>query len=103
LLRIVCAERRRFEDGVQQVESHARNEIGGAALRMIDQLAEAGELKVDKAAWAAGQLLGMIEHATLLYGLVNGDGVKARRTLDAICEDAVTTFLARYGVREKGG
>lgn len=103
VVRMVCAERRRFEDGGMQVEERARNDIGKAALRIIEELAEAGELKVEKPAWAAGQLLGMIEHSTLLLGLVNGDGAKAQRPLDAICEDAVTTFLARYGVRETAG
>jgi AcrR family transcriptional regulator len=103
VVRMVCAERRRFEDGGLQVEQRARNDIGGGAITLIGELVEAGELKVDKPAWAAGQLLGMIEHATLLLGLVNGDGAKAQRSLDAICEDAVTTFLARYAVRETAG
>ena len=103
VLRMVCAERRRFEDGGMQVEERARDDIGQAALRIIQELAEAGELTVEKPAWAAGQLLGMIEHSTLLLGLVKGDGAQARRPLDAICEDAVTTFLARYGVRETAG
>jgi len=103
VVRMVCAERRRFEDGGMQVEQRARADIGGAAIQLIDELVEAGELKVEKPAWAAGQLLGMVEHATLLFGLVNGDGAKAQRSLDAICEDAVTTFLARYAVRETAG
>jgi AcrR family transcriptional regulator len=103
VVRMVCAERRRFEDGGMEVERRARNDIGGAAIHLIGELVEAGELKVEKPAWAAGQLLGMIEHATLLLGLVNGDGAKAQRSLDAICEDAVTTFLARYSVRETAG
>jgi AcrR family transcriptional regulator len=98
VVRMVCAERRRFEDGGMQVEQRARDDIGGAAIQLIGELVEAGELKVEKPAWAAGQLLGMVEHATLLFGLVNGDAAKAHRSLDAICEDAVTTFLARYQV-----
>jgi AcrR family transcriptional regulator len=103
VLRMACAERRRFEDGGLQVEERSRAEIGGVAIRMIEQLAESGHLKVAKPSWAAGQLLGMIEHATLLYGLVKGDGAKARRPLDDICEDAVMTFMARYGVKETAG
>ena len=103
VLRMACAERRRFEDGGLQVEARSRAEIGGVAIRMIEQLSEGGHLNVAKPSWAAGQLLGMIEHSTLLYGLVNGDGAKARRPLDNICEDAVTTFMARYGVRETAG
>ena len=70
---------------------------------MISELAGRGELQVERPSWAASQLLGLIEHPTLLYGLVNGDGACARRTTDAIAEEAVTTFLARYGVRERAG
>lgn len=103
LLRIIVAERRRLEDSAQQVEARTRQEIGGAAIRMITQLVEAGQLKVEKPAWAASQLLGMIEHSTLVFGLVNGDATRAERPIDAICQDAVTTFLARYGVRETAG
>lgn len=103
VLRMACAERRRFEDGGMKVEERSRHEIGGAAVRIVQQLAETGQLSVEKASWAAGQLLGMIEHSTLLYGLVNGDAAQAQRPLDDICEDAVTTFLARYGVRETAG
>jgi len=103
VLRMACAERRRFEDSGMQVEDRSRREIGGAAISIISQLAETGQLMVEKPAWAAGQLLGMIEHSTLLYGLVNGDGAHTQRSLDDICEDAVTTFLARYGVRETAG
>lgn len=103
VLRMACGERRRFEDSGMQVEDRSRREIGGAAVRIIEQLAETGQLKVEKPSWAAGQLLGMIEHSTLLFGLVNGDGAQTQRPLDEICEDAVATFLARYGVRETAG
>jgi hypothetical protein len=38
----------------------------------------------------------MLEHVTLIFGLVAGDEAVPRRPLEDICADAVETFLARY-------
>jgi len=103
VMRMVCAERRRFGAHAHTVEARTHDEIGGAAMRLIADIAAKGEISVDRPAWAASQLLGMIEHSTLIYGLVRGDEVQPERSLGAICEDAVTTFLARYGVRGTAG
>jgi len=97
VLRMVCAERRRFTEAGTAVETRVRDEIGGVAIALISQLAEEGALRVEKPAWAASHLLGMIEHATLLYGLMRGDEAQPERPADTICEDAVITFMARYG------
>lgn len=103
VLRMVAAERHRFSDSAETVQVRTRNEIGGALIRMIRQLAERGELQVDRPSWAASQLLGLIEHPTLMHALVNGDHTELERPNDAVAEEAVTTFLARYGVRERAG
>ncbi len=100
IFRVVAAERRRFGETADRVEEHCRRDLGGTAIAIISDLVEAGALKVEKPSWAAGQLLGMIEHATLTYGLVAGD-ITPRRPLPAMCDDAVSTFLARYGVTGK--
>jgi hypothetical protein len=94
---MMMAERRRFEALSDLVLSNAREELGGAAVTVIGDLVAAGELTVEKPSWAAGQLLGMIDHATLLLGLAAGDDVQATRPLEDLCSDAVETFLARYG------
>jgi AcrR family transcriptional regulator len=103
VLRMISAERRRFTESAETVQARTRNEIGGAVIRMIRELADRGELAVENPSWAASQLLGLIEHPTLLYGLVNGDEAQVERSTDAIAEDAVRTFLARYEVRERAG
>lgn len=103
VLRVVCTERRRFSASAEAAQTRARELIGGAAIRLIKDLTDEGALAVQKPSWAASQLLGMIEHATLVYGMVCGDEAQVARPLNAICEDAVTTFLARYGVTEKAG
>lgn len=99
IFRVVAAERRRFGETADRVEERCRKDLGGTAIKIISDLAAIGALKVEKPSWAAGQLLGMIEHATLTYGLVAGD-IAPRRPLQEMCEDAVTTFMARYAVRE---
>ena len=99
LFRMVTAERRRFEDVAEYFLQSARDELGGAMLAVINDLARAGELSVDKPSWAAGQLMGMMDHVTLVLGLSAGDDIQPRRPIQAIAEDAVETFLARYGVK----
>jgi len=99
MFRMVTAERRRFEDVAEYFLQSARDELGGAAISVINDLVKTGELKVEKPSWAAGQLLGMLDHVTLVLGLSAGDEVQPRRPMKAIAEDAVETFLARYGAR----
>lgn len=97
VFRLVTGERRRFTELADHFRHRSRHRLGGSAITLIGALAEEGLLKVDKPAWAAGQLLGMLEHGTLVFGLVAGDDAIPRRPLEDICADAVETFLARYG------
>lgn len=99
MFRMVVAERRRFPDLAEHFRVRGQSEFGGGAIQIVRELAEAGELTVEKPAWAAGQLQGMLEHATLILGLVNGDDARTTRPLDVVATDAVETFMARYAVR----
>ena len=99
MFRIVTSERRRFPDLGDYFLQSARDELGGAALAVIGDLCKTGEIRVDKPSWAAGQLMGMLDHTTLVLGLLAGDEVLSRRSVKAMAEDAVETFLARYGAR----
>lgn len=99
MFRLVMAEHRRFDDVADYFLQGARDELGAAAIAMISDLVQTGEIAVDKPSWAAGQLMGMLDHATLVLGLSAGDETLTRRPLADICDDAVETFLARYGVK----
>lgn len=99
MFRIVTSERRRFEDVAEYFLQSARDELGGAAIAVINDLVKTGEIRVEKSSWAAGQLLGMLDHVTLVLGLSAGDEVRSRRPIRDIAADAVETFLARYGSR----
>lgn len=99
MFRMITSERRRFEALADIFLRGARQALGGAAIRLIEDLVASGELRVDASSWAAGQLLGMLDHPTLVLGLSAGDEAQAERPLTGLCADAVETFLARYGVR----
>lgn len=98
MFRMVTNERRRFEAVADDFQTGVGDALGAAAIRMIEELKAAGELTVDKPSWAAGQLLGMLDHPTLVLGLAAGDETLPTRPLAEISTDAVETFLARYGV-----
>ncbi len=46
---------------------------------------------------AAAQIQGMIEHGTLLRGLILGDTAESRHTPSRIADEALRTWLARWG------
>lgn len=96
LFRLVTAERRRFGKLADRFQARSRRDIGGVALALIQELAKDGLLNIDDPASAAGQLLGMLEHPTLTMGLMAGDETVPQRPVEAICQEAVETFLARY-------
>jgi hypothetical protein len=73
MFRMVASERRRFEALADHVLRGARQDLGGAAIQVVEDLVATGELAVDHPARAAGQLLGMLDHATLVLGLTAGD------------------------------
>lgn len=99
MFRMITTERRRFGAAADHLLGSAHHNLGGAAIAVVKDLVRTGELTVDRPSWAVGQLLGMIDHPTLVLGLSAGDEAQPARSLEAICADAVETFLARYGTR----
>lgn len=99
VFRLVMAERPRFEAVALRFFDKGRTEFGGTLIGLLVRLCEAGALKpIAQPSWAAGQLMGMIEHPVFLVPLVTGDEVRMRRSNADVVADAVETFLARYGV-----
>ncbi|MDP2763642.1 MAG: TetR/AcrR family transcriptional regulator C-terminal domain-containing protein, partial [Brevundimonas sp.] len=75
-----------------------RAEFGASLIAILTALSEAGALRaIEKPSWAAGQLMGMLEHPVFLVPLVTGDEIRARRSIQAVVDDAVETLLDRYG------
>lgn len=94
--RMMAAERRRFGAAVARFHQRGRSELEAALVATIAELDRRGELRVDRPDQAAGQLMGMIEHPAFLAPMVAGDG-PVDRTAEDIAEDAVETFMARFG------
>lgn len=97
VFRLVMAERPRFRDVAMNFFERGRSDFGAPLIKALMDLHAAGELVVPKPSWAAGQLMGMIEHPVFFMPMVTGDEVKAARTTEQIVDDCVETFLARYG------
>ena len=97
VFRLVMAERPRFRDVAMAFFERGRQDFGAPLIRLLAELNAEGVLRLDKPSWAAGQLMGMVEHPVFFMPLVTGDEVQALRPPQQIAEDAVATFLARYG------
>ena len=100
IFRLVMAERPRFGEVAMRFFERGRSYFGAALIGSIVELTQRGELVCNKPSWAAGQLMGLVEHPVFFVPLVTGDEVKTRRSIEAIAEDAVETFLARFGARQ---
>lgn len=99
VFRLVMAERPRFRDTAMKFFDRGRNDFGRPLMTALMELKASGELVIDKPSWAAGQLMGMIEHPIFFMPMVTGDEVQAARSIEQIVSDAVETFLARYGAK----
>lgn len=97
VFRLVMAERPRFRDVALRFFDKGRSDFGKPLIAALTTLAQRGEVHFDKPSWAAGQLMGMVEHPVFFMPLVTGDEVQAQRDPEQIAADAVETFLARYG------
>ncbi|RSB47760.1 MULTISPECIES: TetR/AcrR family transcriptional regulator [Brevundimonas] len=96
IFRLVMAERSRFEDIAIGFFDKAKRDFGALLIKALNDMQTDGELKFEKASWAAGQLMGMVEHPIFFVPMVTGGQVIAQRTPADIAADAVETFLARY-------
>lgn len=97
VFRLVMAERPRFKEVALGFFEKGRADFGAPLIACLVRLRDAGELAIDKPSWAAGQLMGMIEHPVFFVPLVTGDDVHVARPAEQIAADAVQTFMARYG------
>jgi AcrR family transcriptional regulator len=98
VFRLVMAERPRFQAVALRFFEKGRAEFGATLIGILMALSKAGALApIERPSWAAGTLMGMIEHPVFFVPLVTGDEIRVRRTNTEVVEDAVETFLARYG------
>lgn len=98
VFRLVMAERPRFQAVALRFFEKGRAAFGATLIEILVTLSKAGSLRpIQRPSWAAGHLMGMVEHPVFFVPLVTGDEIQVRRTNAEIVEDAVETFMARYG------
>lgn len=98
VFRLVMAERPRFQAVARRFFDRGQAAFGATLIGILKVQSEAGALRpIDRPSWAAGHLMGMIEHPVFFVPLVTGDEIKVRRNNAEIVEDAVYTFMARFG------
>jgi AcrR family transcriptional regulator len=99
LIRVFAAEPKRFEALARAFWSRGREAFAVGLTALVKRLCDESRLFAAKPAAAAGQLLGMVEHAALVGPVLAGEPNPAPRLLEQTCTEAVATFLARYGSR----
>ena len=98
VFRLVMAERPRFQAVARRFFDQGQSAFGATLIGILKAQSRTGALgPIDRPSWAAGHLMGMLEHPVFFVPLVTGDEIKVQRTNAEIVEDAVDTFLARYG------
>lgn len=98
VFRLVMAERPRFQSVARRFFDRGQAAFGATLIGILKAQSAAGALRpIERPSHAAGHLMGMVEHPVFFVPLVTGDEIKVRRTNAEIVEDAVDTFLARYG------
>ena len=99
MFRLVLSERPRFADLVSGFFDIGRGNIAHILITILNQMADEGLLRFEKASWAVSQLLGMVEHPVLLLPLATNKDPVMTRSCKVVAEDALETFWARYSVK----
>lgn len=97
VFRIMAVEGPRFPDVLATFDAHTRLKGHQAAVALFERLAAQGKFAAGAADTASRQLLGMLEHETIVLGIMRGDDTPARRDPLKIAREAVKTLRARFG------
>lgn len=97
VFRIMAVEGPRFPDVLAAFDAHTRLKGHRAAVALFERLAAQGKFAAGAADTASRQLLGMLEHETIVLGIMRGDDTPARRDPLKIAREAVKTLRARFG------
>jgi len=98
LVRAVVAEAERSPEVAVAFDTAGKGGVGALFSQAVTALVASGGARVDlEPAHAAGQLQGMIEHNSLLVGLVRGNAARSAIDPELVADEAVATWLARFG------
>ncbi|MEM8634878.1 MAG: TetR/AcrR family transcriptional regulator [Pseudomonadota bacterium] len=100
IFRMVVAECGRDAALAERFYLAVKSRLSDLFVQAITIARDRGELSViPQADHVAGQLQGMIEHSTLMRGLVLGDDVNTKSEANQIADDALQTWLSRWAVK----
>ncbi|MEL7103492.1 MAG: TetR/AcrR family transcriptional regulator [Pseudomonadota bacterium] len=97
LFRMIVAECGRDEELGGRFYTAVKSRLSDLFIKQIEDGHRAGLYKhIPSPDQVAGQLQGMIEHGTLMRGLVLGDNIETMSEADSIADESLTTWLARW-------
>jgi AcrR family transcriptional regulator len=98
MFRMVVAECGRDAALADRFYKAVKSRLSDLFVDAIAREALAGKVKrLSAQDHVAGQLQGMIEHSTLLRGLIMGDEIETLAEAEHIADEALKTWLARWG------
>jgi AcrR family transcriptional regulator len=99
LFRIIAIEGDRFPEVRAMFDAHTRGRAHEAALDLFNRLAQQGRFEPGSAELASSQLMGMLEHETIILGVLRGE-TRRRRDDGEVAREAAKTLWARFAVED---
>lgn len=97
LFRIMGKQGRRFPEALAYFDAHTRLKAHQSAVALFERLAAEGRFAQGVAEMASRQLLGMLEHETLILSTFLGDDSPGPLDAREVAREAVMTLRARFG------
>lgn len=100
-VRMVISESNRFPDLAENFVRLGKMPALRALIDYISALKDRGLIKVEDSDLAARQFVGLVNEPLLWYRVIGVGGVPSKVRRRQVIEEAVATFLARYGTDGK--
>jgi len=98
MVRMAVAEANASPAIAAAFDAAGKSGVGALFAEAVTGLVESGGARVTLAiSHSAGQLQGMIEHNSLMVGLVRGNAARSAIDPTLVADEAVATWLARFG------
>lgn len=98
LYRLVSAGQPHFAEIGRDMHVDAHNLLGASVLRVLKELQDRNQIRLDRPSLAVRALQGMLEHNTLTMAMLLGDDSPPLETIEDTVDEAVRVFLAAYAV-----
>lgn len=102
LFRIIAVEGNRFPEIRATFDAYTRRRAHQAAIDLFERLAREGRFEAGAAELASRQLMGMLEHETIILPLLEGESYQPRSD-EELARDATMTLRARFASVDRVG